>query len=98
LLDYDGNGKITPDDRFRTGKNSDPTLQGGLNLTLNYKNFDFTALLTGAIGAELFLNFNEAGTIGNYPLEIYENRWSVNNQSSVDPRITDRADQYYSNG
>ncbi|MEH6406533.1 MAG: SusC/RagA family TonB-linked outer membrane protein, partial [Leeuwenhoekiella sp.] len=98
LLDYDGDGAITPDDRFRTGKNSNPTFQGGVNLTANYRNFDLSILFQGATGGEVFLNFNESGTIGNYTSDVYENRWTVNNPSSTDPRITNRADQYYSNG
>jgi TonB-linked SusC/RagA family outer membrane protein len=98
IFDYDGDGRITPDDRYRTGKNDNPTFQGGVNLTANYKNFDLSVLFQGATGGEVFLNFNEAGTIGNYPSFIYNNRWTVDNPSSVDPRITDRADQYYSNG
>lgn len=98
LVDYDGDGKITPDDRYRTDKNVYPTLQGGINLTASYKNFDLTMLFQGAWGGELFFNFSEAGTIGNYLLRDYNNRWSVNNPSSVHPRITNRADQYYSNG
>lgn len=97
-VDYDGDGKITPDDRYRTGKNVDPTFQGGINLTASYKNFDFSLLLQGATGGELFLAFWEAGTIGNYPSSSYDNRWSVNAPSDRHPRITDRADQYYSSG
>ena len=97
-VDYNKDGKITPDDRYRTGKNSDPTFQGGLNLTANYKNFDLSVLFQGATGGELFLAFWEAGTIGNYPSSSYNNRWSVNNPSNKHPRITDRADQYYSAG
>ncbi|PKA98502.1 TonB-linked SusC/RagA family outer membrane protein [Flavobacteriaceae bacterium MAR_2009_75] len=98
LVDYDGDGRITPDDRYRTDKNVYPTLQGGANLTASYKNFDISMLFQGAWGGELFFNFSEAGTIGNYLERDYNNRWSVNNPSSVDPRITNRADQYYSNG
>lgn len=98
LLDYDGDGKITPDDRYRNDKNLYPTLQGGINLTASYKNFDISMLFQGAWGGEIFFNFNEAGTIGNYVERDYNKRWSVNNPSSVDPRITNRGDQYYSNG
>ena len=98
LVDYNDDGKITPDDRYRTDKNSDPTFQGGINLTASYKNFDFSLLFQGATGGEVFLNFGESGTIGNYTTSVYNNRWTVNNPSSVDPRITNRADQYYSNG
>ncbi|HUH47299.1 MAG TPA: TonB-dependent receptor [Arenibacter sp.] len=97
-VDYDGDGAITPDDRYRTGKNEDPTFQGGINLTASYKNFDFSLLMQGATGGELFLAFWEAGTIGNYPSSSYNNRWTVNNPSDKHPRITDRADQYYSSG
>ncbi len=97
-LDYDGDGRITPDDRFRTDRNSDPRFQGGLNLTAGYKGFDFSLFFQGAAGGEVFLGFGEAGTIGNYPLIMYNNRWTVDNPSSVHPRITDRGDQYYSFG
>src|SRR5690606_25133865 len=34
--------------------------------------------------------------IGNYLLDFYEDRWTVENPSSEHPRITDRSDQYYS--
>jgi hypothetical protein len=36
------------------------------------------------------------GNIGNYLLDVYENRWTVENPSSEHPRIANRADQYYS--
>ncbi len=98
LVDYNNDGKITPDDRFRNDKNIYPTLQGGINLTASYKNFDLSTLFQGAWGGEVFFNFGEAGTIGNYLERDYDNRWSVNNPSNVDPRITNRGDQYYSNG
>tara|TARA_R110000868_G_scaffold98706_2_gene271785 strand:+ start:75260 stop:78496 length:3237 start_codon:yes stop_codon:yes gene_type:complete len=94
--DYNGDGAITPDDRFRTDKNVDPRFSGGLNLTAGYKNFDMTMFFQGAAGGELFLAFGEAGTIGNYTTSTYNNRWSVTNPSSVHPRITNRADQYFS--
>lgn len=98
LVDYNGDGRISPDDRYRTERNIYPTLQGGVNLTASYKNFDISMLFQGAWGGELFFNFSEAGTIGNYLERDYNNRWSVNNPSTVHPRITNRADQYYSNG
>ena len=52
----------------------------------------------GAAGAEVFLNFNESGTIGNYPEFMFRDRWTIDNPSSVHPRIADRGDQYYSSG
>ena len=97
-FDYDGDGKITPNDRVRRDKNTTPTFQGGINIGLTYKNFDLSILLQGATGGELRVGTNESGAIGNYLLDFYENRWSIDNPSSVHPRITDRSDQYYSDG
>ncbi|MGO1597497.1 MAG: SusC/RagA family TonB-linked outer membrane protein [Sphingobacterium sp.] len=94
--DYDGDGKITPDDRVRRDKNNIPTFQGGLNLGLSYKNFDLAILFQGAAGGELRVGTDESGAIGNYLEDFYENRWTVDNPSSEHPRITDRSDQYYS--
>ncbi len=94
--DFDGDGAITPDDRVRTGKNLIPRFQGGLSINASYKNFDMAILFQGASGGEMFFNFSESGTIGNYTTEVYNNRWSVNNPSSEHPRISNRGDQYFS--
>ncbi|WP_313189980.1 TonB-dependent receptor [Sphingobacterium sp.] len=94
--DYDGDGKITPDDRVRRNKNNVPTFQGGLNLGFAYKNFDLSVLFQGAMGAETRIGTDESGAIGNYLIDFYENRWSIDNPSSEHPRITDRSDQYFS--
>jgi TonB-linked SusC/RagA family outer membrane protein len=96
--DYDGDGKITPDDQVRRDKNTIPTFQGGLNMGAQYKNFDLSILFQGAAGAEMFISTGEMGSIGNYLEYIYENRWSVDNPSSEHPRIADRANQYFSGG
>lgn len=96
--DFDGDGAITPDDRVRRDMNTQPTFQGGANLQVRYKDFDLTVLLQGSAGAEVPILTYESGAIGNYLMDFYENRWTVDNPSSVHPRITDRSDQYYSDG
>jgi TonB-linked SusC/RagA family outer membrane protein len=96
--DYDGDGKITPQDRIRMDANDIPTFQGGLNLNLAYKNFDLSLLFQGASGARVYVSAGESGNIGNYLLDIYENRWTIDNPSSVHPRIANRSDQYFSGG
>lgn len=88
-------GKITPDDQVRTDYTSNPLFQGGINLSANYKNFDLSILFQGATGAKIFV-ITESGSIGNYLLETYENRWTVDNPSSEHPRIADRNNQWYS--
>ncbi|GAA4468417.1 TonB-dependent receptor [Nibrella saemangeumensis] len=93
--DYNGDGKITPDDQVRTDYTNLPLFQGGANITAGYKNFDLTILFQGAAGARQYISPGEMGNIGNYLLDMYENRWTVENPSSVHPRIANRADQYY---
>ncbi|AWW30060.1 SusC/RagA family TonB-linked outer membrane protein [Echinicola strongylocentroti] len=97
-VDYDNDGAITPDDRVRMDQNNIPLFQGGMNITASYKNFDLSILLQGAFGARQYISAGESGNIGNYLLDIYENRWTVDNPSSEHPRIANRSDQYYSNG
>ncbi len=96
--DYDGDGEITPDDRVRLDNNDIPLFQGGMNFNLNWKNFDAVLLFQGALGARQYVSAGESGNIGNYLLDIYENRWTIDNPSSVNPRIANRSDQYYSGG
>lgn len=96
--DYNGDGKITPDDRVRIDATNIPTFQGGVNMGGSYKNFDLAILWQGGAGAKQYISAGEMGNIGNFLLDIYQNRWTVNNPSSVHPRIANRADQYYSGG
>ncbi|MDR7128396.1 TonB-linked SusC/RagA family outer membrane protein [Algoriphagus sp. 4150] len=96
--DYDGDGKITPDDRVRMDQNDIPTFQGGVNINANWKGFDLAILFQGALGARQYVSAGESGNIGNYLSDIYENRWTIDNPSSTHPRIANRSDQYFSNG
>ena len=95
-VDYNGDGKITPDDQVRTDNTQLPLFQGGMNFGVQYKNFDLTVLFQGATGAKQYVSAGESGNIGNFLLDIYENRWTIDNPSSVDPRIANRSDQYFS--
>lgn len=95
--DYNNDGKITPDDQVRTNFTQLPMFQGGMNLTAQYKNFDLTILFQGSAGAKQYVSAGESGNIGNFLLDIYQNRWTIDNPSSVHPRIANRSDQYYSN-
>ena len=95
--DVDGNGKINADDRVRQDKNRDPRFTGGLNLNFGWKNFDLSILFQGAAGGVLYIN-TESGDIGNYLKYTYDHRWTVENPSSVDPRIANRGGTYYTGG
>ncbi len=92
--DIDGNGKIDANDKVRLDKTRDPTFTGGLNISLQYKNFDCSILFQGATGGMLYFG-TESGDIGNYLQYTYNHQWTVANPSSVDPRIANRNNTYY---
>ncbi len=94
--DWNGDGKIDPNDMVRNDFTQLPLFQGGFNIGATYKNFDLTILFQGAAGAMQYISAGEMGNIGNYLTDIYENRWTVENPSSVHPRIANRNDQYFS--
>lgn len=97
LKDIDGNGKIDANDRVRADRNNVPRFQGGLNANVRWRGFDFTLLVQASTGGQIFLQ-TESGTIGNFLKWSYDHRWTVDNPSTVDPRIVDRSNQYFSNG
>jgi len=97
IKDYDGNGKINADDRVRLDKNRDPWFTGGINIGLQHKNFDCSILFQGATGGLLFFG-TESGDIGNFLKYSYDHRWSVDNPSTVDPRLANRGNTYYAGG
>jgi hypothetical protein len=55
-------------------------------------------LFQGATGGLQLLNFNETGEFGNWFNYSYNNRWSVDNPSSVHPRLVSRTNTYYTSG
>jgi hypothetical protein len=95
--DINADGKIDALDAVRLDKQRDPRFTGGLNINVNYKNFDLSALIQGALGGLQFINFNETGEFGNYTKYSYDNRWSVDNPSTEHPRLVSRNNRYYTN-
>lgn len=90
-------GVIDSYDRKRLDKTSTPRFNFGITLNLQYKNFDLSVLFQGATGALLPFG-TESGDIGNYLKYSYDNRWSIENPSSVHPRLASRGDTYYTGG
>ncbi len=95
--DVNGDGIIDGDDRTRIDDNGIPTFNFGANLSASYRGFDLTMLLQGATGASIRVQ-TESGDIGNYLQYSYNNRWSIDNPSSTDPRLASRGDTYYTGG
>ncbi|MCB0602121.1 MAG: TonB-dependent receptor [Saprospiraceae bacterium] len=97
FVDYNGDGKIDADDQVRLDESITPTFNFGANAYLSYKNFDLSALLQGATGASIRIQ-TESGDIGNFLKYSYDHRWSIDNPSSIDPRLASRGDTYYTGG
>ncbi|WP_188768608.1 SusC/RagA family TonB-linked outer membrane protein [Emticicia aquatilis] len=97
FVDYNGDGKITGDDRVRLDKNDTPTFNFGATLDFRYKSFDLNILFQGAAGAAIRIQ-TESGDIGNFLKYSYDNRWSIDNPSSEHPRLASRGDTYYTGG
>jgi TonB-dependent starch-binding outer membrane protein SusC len=92
--DVNNDGKIDALDRVRSDKNGIPRYIGGLNVSLSYKQFDFSMLVQGAAGAEVYIN-PESGSIGNFYQYYAENRWTPTNPSTTFPRAWDRDNEYW---
>lgn len=95
--DVNGDGKINADDATRIDQSITPTFNFGATLDIRYKNFDLSMLFQGATGASLRIQ-TESGDIGNYLKYFYDNRWSIDNPSSTNPRLASRGDTYFTGG
>jgi TonB-linked SusC/RagA family outer membrane protein len=97
FVDYNGDGKITGDDQVRLDQNDTPTFNFGATFDVKYKGFDLNILFQGASGAAIRVQ-TESGDIGNFLKYSYDNRWSIDNPSSTDPRLASRGDTYFTGG
>lgn len=95
--DVSGDGIIDDRDQVRLDESITPNFNFGATFNGSYKNFDLSILFQGATGAKLHIQ-TESGDIGNYLKYSYDNRWSIDNPSSVHPRLASRGDTYYSGG
>lgn len=89
FVDVDGNGY------FEFGSSNDQTVLGnpipdvtlGMNLNLNYKNFDFATSLYASIGNDVVRSYERFLTYSNRP-SLYLDRWTGEGTSNSVPRAT----------
>jgi TonB-dependent starch-binding outer membrane protein SusC len=89
--DVDANGKIDEDDRTFIG-NPNPDFTYGLNLSVAFKNFDFSAFFFGSKGNDIF---NQTLTFTDFPdffkgglrREVALNSWTPNNKNTSIPKL-----------
>ncbi|MCB7482045.1 SusC/RagA family TonB-linked outer membrane protein [Christiangramia sediminis] len=85
-VDTNGDGVITPDDRTNIG-DPIPDFTMGLNLNLNYKDFDFTVYTYASLGNDMVRNYERAAPNTNRHA-YYLERWSGEGTSNTVPRVS----------
>ena len=68
FVDLDGDGSITENDRYMTGKSASPKFYYGVNLKLSYRNWDFGMNGHGAAGTWVFNDFASANSTSSVDL------------------------------
>lgn len=89
FVDVNGDGVINSDDRTNIG-NPIPASVMGLNLTLKYKNFDFTVYTYASLGNDIVRNYERTQPNVNRMSYILE-RWTGPGTSNDVPRVTTQA-------
>ncbi|WP_431122112.1 SusC/RagA family TonB-linked outer membrane protein [Flagellimonas flava] len=86
FVDQNGDGLINSDDRVDIGSPI-PDATMGLNLSINFKNFDFGAYAFASLGNEIVRNYERNQSLVNR--SVYSlNRWTGEGSSNEYPRVT----------
>ncbi len=86
FVDVNGDGQITDDDRTIIGSPL-PDWIVGASINMSYKNFDFSAILSGSFGLEVFNGIGRPDIpTSNRQTDILD-RWSVENPTGSMPRF-----------
>jgi len=89
-VDQNDDGIINDLDRGMIG-NPNPDYTFGINLSANYKGFDFSLLASGVIGNEIVQSYrNHANQYANYTTSIL-GRWHGPGSSNTMPRVTENS-------
>lgn len=87
-VDQNSDGVIDNLDRGMIGK-PNPDYTFGINLTADYKGFDFSLVASGVTGNDIVQSYrNQSGQYGNYTTRILD-RWHGEGTSNTIPRVTD---------
>lgn len=89
--DVNEDGVIDGSDKIRENKPEVPRIMYGINLGFEYKDWSLNMLFQGAAQVWQY-TFMEAGIIGNFTKDFYENRWTENNPNATYPKVYDRID------
>ncbi|GAA4440344.1 TonB-dependent receptor [Ravibacter arvi] len=94
--DTNGDGVINDDDRVTIGHGKAPRLSYGVNLGLDWKGFDFSALLQGTSGLQVVWNdlYHTTGVRWGYQInqEVADKRWYTGRTDATYPRLLNTTD------
>ncbi|WP_430815306.1 TonB-dependent receptor [Carboxylicivirga sp. RSCT41] len=96
LVDQDGDGEITADDRTIVGSDV-PDFTYGINIDLSYKGFTLSALGQGISGVKVYMD-NEASQAffnSSVPREWQLDNWTPDNQEARYPKLFKENDLRY---
>ncbi|WP_308991664.1 TonB-dependent receptor [Mariniflexile litorale] len=88
-VDQNNDGAITLDDKTNIG-NPLPDATMGLNISLDYKNFDFAAYAFASVGNEIARNYERGQQLTNRT-NSYLARWTGEGTSNSFPRVSNGA-------
>ncbi len=86
FVDVNGDGQISGDDRVAIGSPL-PDWTVGSNLSFGYKNFEFSALLTGQLGLDAFDGLTRTDRSTSNRQSWILNQWSESNPTNEVPRL-----------
>ncbi len=87
FVDVNGDGRITPDDRTMIGKPT-PDWTFGFNANFEYKQFDFSMLLIGTYGNDIFNGMQRQDLPNTNRTTAILDRWTGEGTSDKIPRFT----------
>lgn len=86
FMDINKDGSITTDDMDFIGSGI-PNFIYGVNINLEYKNFDFKAFIQGQSGNDVLIGFlRNDRPLGNKLALFYDERWTTSNTDAQRPR------------
>ncbi|WP_044397553.1 TonB-dependent receptor [Lacinutrix sp. Hel_I_90] len=86
FVDINGDGVLDEDDRTYIGSPI-PEVTMGLNLSLDYKDFDFQTYFFASIGNDIVRNYDRNDPVTNKTIYAL-NRWTGPGTSNTNPRVT----------
>ncbi len=86
FVDVDGDGRISDNDKTAIGSPL-PDWTLGSNLSADYKGFDFSALITGQFGVDVFNGMNRPDILTSNRQTKILKQWTQENPSNDVPRL-----------